>query len=101
MRRYEEICKYVYMYIACTIVYNIKKKTTTTKKKKTYGTYACTIMYIISKKNNNKKNKLMGLNSTLSSYSQIRSEKKRGGGNFGRLPDYWLVLAVLDLWGVI
>ena len=40
---------------------------------------------------------LMGLNSTLSSYSQIRSEKK----GVGQLPDYRLVLAVLDLWGVI
>ena len=38
----------------------------------------------------------MGLDSTLSSYSQSRSEKK--GGNLG-LPDNRLVLADLDLWG--
>ena len=50
----EEICKYVYMYIACTIVYNIKKK-----QKKTVTCF---------------------LSSTLSSYSQSRSEKKGGGG---------------------
>ena len=42
---------------------------------------------------------LLGLNSTLSSYSQSRSEKKGGGGNLSRLPGNQLVLAYLDLWG--
>ena len=41
----------------------------------------------------------MGLNSTLSSYSQSRSKKKGGGGNVGRLPGNWLVSADLDLTG--
>ena len=41
---------------------------------------------------------LMGLNSTLSSYSQSRSEKGGGGGNLG-LPGNRLVLADLDLFG--
>ena len=63
------------MYIACTIVYNIKKK----KKKSDLLPLGSLF--------------LMGLNSTRSSYSQIRSEKRGGGGNLGRLPDYQLVLA--------
>ena len=51
----EEICKYVYMYIACTIVYNIKKNNN--NKKKLMGLMLVQL-YIISKKkkNNNKKN---------------------------------------------
>ena len=40
----------------------------------------------------------MGLNSTLSSYSQSRSEKK-GGATFLGLPGNRLVLADLELWG--
>ena len=31
----------------------------------------------------------------------LRSGLRKGGGNFGRLPDYRLVLAVLDLLGII
>ena len=66
----------------------------------TYGVY----LYIMQK---NPKNCdllplgslfLMGLNSTLSFYSQSRSEKKEGG-NVGRLPGNRLVLADLDLTG--
>ena len=42
---------------------------------------------------------LMGLNSTLSSYSQSRSEKQGGGGGNLGLPVNRLVLADLDLSG--
>ena len=68
----------------------------------TYGVY----LHIILKKNPKKtcdlltlgRLFLMGLNSTLTSYSQSRSEKK-GGGNIGRLPGNRLVIADLDLTG--
>ena len=71
------------MYIACTFVYNIKKKQ---KKKQNCDLLPLGSLF------------LMGLNSTLSSYSQRKSEKK-GRGNLGRLPGNWLVSADLDLWG--
>ena len=79
------ICKYVYMYMACTIVYNIKKNKKKTNKQN------CDLLPLGSLF-------LMGLNSTLASYSQSRSEKRGGGGYLG-LPDNRLVLADLDLWG--
>ena len=66
------------MYIACTIVYKKRQKKN------------CDLLPLGSLF-------LMGLNSTLSSYSQSRSEEK-GGGNLGLLVNR-LVLADLDLAG--
>ena len=79
----EEICKYVYMYIACTIVYNIKKK----KRKKTTNSDLLPLGSLF----------LMGLNSILSSYSQSKSEKK--GGRRPWTSGNRLVFADLVLWG--
>ena len=69
----------------------------------TYGVY----LYVMQQKKQKKNCDLlplgslflMGLNSTLSSYPQSRSEKKGEGSNVSRLPGNWLVLADLDLTG--
>ena len=86
----EEMCKYVYMYIACIFVYNTKNNNNKILK------------------NINKKMWLASFGKFISFGTELNPlcllseqvwEKRGGGGNLGRLPGNRLVSADLDFWG--